>query len=220
MVTLYCQLVLLTMKLLSILFSTLLLSFAAHASALKSNNTQDSAIMAKYHSIGLQDVLDFELFKNAYQAFEQTDGTKKPLLTIIDYERPSTEKRFYVIDLDEDKLLYHELVSHGVNSGGKTATHFSNVVSSRQTSLGVFLTDDTYYGSNGYSLRLDGLSEGLNDKARERYIVVHGADYATEDFIAKHGYLGRSWGCPALPPTVSREIIDLIKGGSVIYASA
>ncbi|KOO10169.1 peptidase, partial [Vibrio xuii] len=107
-----------------------------------------------------------------------------------------------------------------VNSGKKQATTFSNVINSRKTSLGTFLTDTTYYGSNGYSLRLDGLTAGMNDKARERYIVIHGADYANESFIKKNGYLGRSWGCPALPKNLSREIIDTIKGGSVIYASA
>jgi len=163
--------------------------------------------------------VEFKLFSDAYIAYQKTSNRKKSVLTIIDYSKPSTEKRFYVIDLDKKKLIYNTYVSHGVNSGKKTATQFSNLINSRKTSLGTFLTDTTYYGSNGYSLRLDGLSSGLNDNARERYIVVHGADYASPSFIKKNGYLGRSWGCPALPKSLSREIIDTIKGGSVIYAS-
>jgi hypothetical protein len=179
-----------------------------------------SKIEDKYHTIGLEGRVEFDLFKDAYLAFESTEGAKKPVLTIIDYDRPSTEKRFFVIDLEKESLVFETYVAHGVNSGGKTATEFSNTVSSRQTSLGIFVTNETYYGNHGYSLRLDGASEGLNDKARERHIVVHAADYATKEFINKHGYLGRSWGCPALSPEVSKEIIDMIKGGSIIYASA
>jgi len=173
-----------------------------------------------YKYAKLDGVLDFKLFNKAYTAYKNTPGTKKPLLTIIDYSKPSTEKRFYVVDLEKKKLIFNTYVSHGVNSGKKQATTFSNVINSRKTSLGTFLTDTTYYGSNGYSLRLDGLTAGMNDKARERYIVIHGADYANESFIKKNGYLGRSWGCPALPKNLSREIIDTIKGGSIIYASA
>ncbi|MCL9774255.1 murein L,D-transpeptidase catalytic domain family protein [Vibrio methylphosphonaticus] len=173
-----------------------------------------------YDRAALDGVVDFQLFKNAYIAYSKTPEKKKPLLTIIDYSKPSTDKRFYVIDLAKKSLVYNTYVSHGVNSGAKQATAFSNVINSRKTSLGTFVTDTTYYGSNGYSLRLDGLSRGVNDNARERYIVVHGADYANESFIKKNGYLGRSWGCPALPQSVSKEIIDTIKGGSVIYASS
>ncbi|WP_299691379.1 murein L,D-transpeptidase catalytic domain family protein [uncultured Vibrio sp.] len=180
----------------------------------------EHSVQLTYESMNLEGVLNYELYRDAYLAFQQTEGRKKPLLTIIDYSRPSTEKRFFVIDMEKNELLYNTFVSHGVNSGQKTATKFSNIVNSRQTSLGTFLTDDTYYGSNGYSLRLDGLTQGQNDKARERYIVVHGAPYASKSFMEKNGYLGRSWGCPALPPELSREIIDTIKDGSVIYASA
>lgn len=148
----------------------------------------------------------------------QIERSRYSPLLITANHRPKNV--FYVVDVNKKKLIYNTYVAHGVNSGKKTATQFSNVVNSRKTSLGTFLTDTTYYGSNGYSLRLDGLSSGLNDKARERYIVVHGADYANPSFIKKNGYLGRSWGCPALPQKLSREIIDTIKGGSVIYASA
>ncbi len=177
-------------------------------------------ILKTYHEANLDGIIDFKLFNEAYHAYENTKNRKKSVLTIIDYSKPSTEKRFYVVDLDKKELIYKTYVSHGVNSGKKKATAFSNVVNSRKTSLGTFLTDTTYYGSNGYSLRLDGLTSGLNDKARERYIVVHGAKYANPSFIEKNGYLGRSWGCPALPEHLTRDIIDTIKGGSVIYASA
>ncbi|MGP8306941.1 murein L,D-transpeptidase catalytic domain family protein [Vibrio sp. YIC-376] len=184
------------------------------------NQIAQQQVRKTYKDAKLEGVIDFKLFNDAYLAYKNTKNRKKPVLTIIDYSKPSTEKRFYVVDLNKKKLIFNTYVSHGVNSGKKTATKFSNIVNSRKTSLGTFLTDTTYYGSNGYSLRLDGLSSGVNDKARERYIVVHGAKYANPSFIEKNGYLGRSWGCPALPEKLSRVIIDTIKGGSVIYASA
>ncbi|MEE3876581.1 murein L,D-transpeptidase catalytic domain family protein [Vibrio sp. YYF0003] len=184
------------------------------------NQISQQQVRKTYKDAKLEGVIDFKLFNDAYLAYKKTKKRKKPLLTIIDYSKPSTDKRFYVVDLNKKQLIYNTYVSHGVNSGKKTATKFSNIVNSRKTSLGTFITDTTYYGSNGYSLRLDGLTSGLNDKARERYIVVHGAKYANPSFIKKNGYLGRSWGCPALPENLSREIIDTIKGGSVIYASA
>lgn len=195
-------------------------SFANNSNNKVENHFSEQQVKQKYKDAKLEGVLDFKLFREAYLAYKKTKGKKKPVLTIIDYSKPSTQKRFYVVDLDKRELIYNTYVSHGVNSGKKTATKFSNIVNSRKTSLGTFLTDTTYYGSNGYSLRLDGLSSGINDKARERYIVVHGADYANPSFIKKNGYLGRSWGCPALPKQLSREIIDTIKGGSVIYAAA
>ncbi len=184
------------------------------------HSLEQEHIVEAYLEAKLEGVIDFKLFKDAYHAYENTTNRKKSILTIIDYSKPSTEKRFYVVDLDKKELIYNTYVSHGMNSGKKKATEFSNVVNSRKTSLGTFLTDTTYYGSNGYSLRLDGLSAGLNDKARERYIVVHGAKYANPSFIERNGYLGRSWGCPALPEALTRDIIDTIKDGSVIYASA
>lgn len=109
-------------------------------------------------------------------------------------------------------------VSHGKNSGNLYAKTFSNRVNSRQTSLGIYRAAETYHGKHGYSLRLDGLSEGLNDKARERAIVIHGADYANPAMIELSGRLGRSWGCPALPTDLSSRVIDVIKNGTFIYA--
>ncbi|YCO00510.1 murein L,D-transpeptidase catalytic domain family protein [Vibrio sp. VNB-15] len=195
-------------------------AFAHHSGTKTETKATQQLVEKTYKQAKLDGVIDYKLFNDAFLAYKKTPDRKKSLLTIIDYSKPSTEKRFYVVDVDKKKLVFNTYVSHGVNSGKKTATKFSNVVNSRKTSLGTFLTDTTYYGSNGYSLRLDGLTSGVNDKARERYIVVHGADYANPSFIKKNGYLGRSWGCPALPQKLSREIIDTIKGGSVIYASS
>jgi len=140
------------------------------------------------------------------------------LLTLIDYSLPSTEKRFFVIDLPRRKLLFQSLVAHGEKSGLKSAVHFSNRIDSKQSSLGFFVTNWTYLGQHGYSLRLKGMDPGLNDKAEERLIVIHPADYVSYDFIRQYGWLGRSWGCPALPQEISREIIETIKGGSCVFA--
>lgn len=140
------------------------------------------------------------------------------VLTVIDYSLPSTEPRLWVFDLERDELLWKELVAHGKNTGGNVATAFSNVEGSKQSSLGLFRTGTTYYGGNGYSLRLHGLEPGINDRALERFIVMHGADYVSDDFIRRVGRLGRSWGCPALSQTVARNVIDRIKGGSLVYA--
>ena len=117
-------------------------------------------------------------------------------------------------------MLFHELVAHGAGSGAKFATQFSNVDASRQTSLGLFVTGGTYEGGNGYSLKLKGLEEGINDRAEERHIVMHGAWYVSADHARQYGMLGRSWGCPALPQAEAKPVIDTIKGGSFVFAYA
>jgi len=141
-----------------------------------------------------------------------------PTLTLIDYSRPSTEPRLWVFDLATGDLLFKELVAHGRNTGDNLATQFSNEMDSRQTSLGLFVTDDPYVGSNGYSLRLDGLDVGFNDRARDRAIVMHGAPYVNEGLAATQGRIGRSWGCPALRTAIASKVIDRIRGGSVIFS--
>jgi hypothetical protein len=143
---------------------------------------------------------------------------KSDLLTVIDYSLPSTEPRLWVLDLAGGKVLFHELVAHGAGSGEKFATRFSNVDQSRATSLGLFLTGDTYEGGNGYSLKLKGLDGGINDRAEERHIVMHGAWYVSADHARQFGMLGRSWGCPALPQADAKPVIDAIKGGSFVFA--
>jgi len=125
-----------------------------------------------------------------------------------------------VFDMKHRRMLYSSVVSHGKNSGGNYATSFSNEYGSYKSSLGFYLTASTYQGRNGYSLILDGLEKGINDRARERAIVVHGAAYADPSVASRGGRLGRSFGCPALPTSVSRPIIDAIKGGSVMYIYA
>ena len=140
----------------------------------------------------------------------------KPL-TVIDFSLPSTEKRMWIIDMEDGVILHHGYVSHGRNSGDLMAQKFSNKNSSYMSSLGFYLTAETYHGKHGYSLRLDGLEPGFNDNARERAIVIHGAEYAREDFIKQTGRLGRSLGCPALPQEVTAEIINLIKERSVLF---
>jgi L,D-transpeptidase catalytic domain len=141
-----------------------------------------------------------------------------PTLTLIDYSRPSIEPRLWVFDLASGKLLFKELVAHGRNTGENFATQFSNEMDSRQTSLGLFVTDEPYVGSNGYSLRLDGLDAGFNDRARERAIVMHGAPYVDAQLAAAQGRIGRSWGCPALRTAIASKVIDRIRGGGVIFS--
>jgi hypothetical protein len=141
-----------------------------------------------------------------------------PTLTLIDYSRPSVEPRLWVFDLSTGDLLFKELVAHGRNTGENLATRFSNEMDSRQTSLGLFVTDDTYVGSNGYSLRLDGLDVGFNDRARARAIVMHGAPYVDPQVAESQGRIGRSWGCPALRTAVATKVIDRIRGGGVIFS--
>jgi hypothetical protein len=138
-------------------------------------------------------------------------------LTVIDYSKPSTEKRLFVFDLHTHALLYAELVAHGSGSGDNMATHFSNDPDTHATSLGLFVAEDTYIGKNGYSLRLNGLDRGFNDHALERGIVMHGAPYVSPE-IAGTGRLGRSWGCPALRPAIARQVIDRVKAGGLIFA--
>jgi hypothetical protein len=156
-----------------------------------------------------------ELALNGYTQLQ--DKLKKPLLTVIDYSLPSTQKRLWIIDLRQQKILLHTVVAHGRNSGALLAEKFSNRPESYQSSLGFFQTGEAYQGKHGYSLRLDGLEAGINDQARARAIVIHGADYAKETVAATAGRLGRSLGCPAVPPDLSTSLIKLIKEGSLLF---
>lgn len=142
---------------------------------------------------------------------------ERKVLSVIDYSLPSTEPRLWVFDLEKRELLFRELVAHGVNTGENMATSFSNIEGSRQSSLGMFLTDKTYVGRNGYSLKLHGLEKGVNHNALERTIVLHGAWYVSEAFRREHGRLGRSWGCPAVTKEVAKPLIDTIKDGSLLF---
>lgn len=139
-------------------------------------------------------------------------------LAIVDYTRSSQEKRLWIFDLQQNKVLFSEFVAHGKGSGFDVPTEFSNHEGSHQSSLGLFLTDETYQGGHGYSLKLLGLSGSLNNLAFERKIVMHGADYVDPDKARQFGRLGRSFGCPALRPQVVRPIIDTLKEGQFLYA--
>jgi hypothetical protein len=139
-------------------------------------------------------------------------------LALIDYSRPSTERRLWVFDMSRASLLYTEYVAHGRGSGENFANAFSNRDGSHQSSLGLFVTADTYIGGNGYSLRMDGLEPGINDKARARAIVMHGARYVDPALASRQGRLGRSYGCPALRPIVARQMIDTLKQGQLLFA--
>lgn len=171
-----------------------------------------------YASCGLAGTLSVEAFEAACSAYQQRrQHWSRDVLTIIDYSLPSTQKRLFVIDLARRVLLYQSHVAHGRNSGSVRAHSFSNRPGSLMSSLGAFRTAETYQGKHGYSLRLDGLEQGLNDQARDRTIVVHAAHYADPAHIGRCGRLGRSQGCPALPPALSNDIINAISGGSCLF---
>lgn len=179
---------------------------------------KDNEIHKIWLDCKLDSVVSYDIFNSAIVGYRQIENIKKKnILTIIDYSKPSGEDRFFVIDLEKKKLLFKCLVAHGKNSGESIATSFSNQSGSLKSSTGFFLTAETYVGENGYSLRLDGLEKGINDSARLRDIVIHGADYVSRKFIEENGRLGRSWGCPALPLEVSKDIIDIISEGSCLF---
>lgn len=175
---------------------------------------------AMYLELGLDGEVLYKAFEQAYNGWLKVESDKPHLLTLIDFSKPSTAERFYVLDFNQKKVLFKSHVAHGRNSGGNYATSFSNVAGSYQSSLGFYRTGVTYHGRNGYSLRLDGLEKGINDKAYERAIVIHGAAYANPSIIGTNGRLGRSFGCPALPETLNKAVIDVIKGGSLLFIYA
>jgi len=174
--------------------------------------------MARIHSQARN--LDLVVLKRsliAYLHAEERGLPKKNVLTIIDYSKPSNERRLWVVDIKRAKVLFNTWVVHGKNSGKINATSFSNQSGSLKSSLGVYLTtSQPYFGSNGYSLRLLGLENGFNDHAFERDIVIHGAWYAHPNTIKKYGSLGRSWGCPAVSENMVRPLINMIKDKTLI----
>ena len=193
-----------------------------HVRALGRANFEDS-IQNLYRTIDLGKYgLSYEAFRYGMMGYYQLklEGklSNKPLLSFIDFTKTSTQKRFYTINLSTHRMVFHSLVSHGKNTGEDAATSFSNTPGSNQSSLGFYITAETYVGSKGYSMRLDGMDKGYNDKMRDRAIVMHTADYVSENWIKKYGRLGRSQGCPALPKNISRQVIDAIKEGTLIFA--
>lgn len=186
----------------------------------KSTATEVNEVEILYNSLSenSSELPSKEVLELAMEGWEKLENDlKSPILTVIDFSLPSTEKRLWVIDPEQGLILYHSFVAHGRNSGELLAKTFSNQPESFQSSLGFYKTAETYQGKHGYSLRLDGLEKGFNDQARNRAIVIHGADYAKEEFAKTTGRLGRSLGCPALPPELSAKVIDLIKDGSLLF---
>ena len=194
---------------------------AAATSAKSSISTNANFAIDDFNeaAIGAIETDVLELALGAASCAVKSGAVERPrTLTVIDYSKPSSQKRLWVYDLATRQLLYEELVAHGQGSGANLATQFSNKADSHQTSLGLFVTDDTYVGRNGYSLRLDGLDKGLNDLARDRAIVMHGAPYVNPAFVKANGRLGRSHGCPAVSDAVARELINRVKGGGLVFA--
>lgn len=154
----------------------------------------------------------------AYSHAQYRSKNIKHILTIIDFSKPSTERRLWVIDLHKQKVLYNTWVTHGKNSGHIKANSFSNKPGSLKSSLGVFLTGKPYIGSVGYALHLTGLESGFNDNAYRRSVVVHGAWYANPNVLSKYGQLGRSFGCPAVSDTIAKSLINTIKDRALVFA--
>jgi L,D-transpeptidase catalytic domain len=170
-------------------------------------------------AIGDIDPTVFETaLRAAANAVQHGDVPDPGTLTVIDFSRRSTEKRMWVYDLRSRTLLFDELVSHGRGSGQALASTFSNDAESNRSSLGLYRTGETYIGKHGYSLRLDGLEPGFNDHARQRGIVMHAAEYVNAATARAQGYLGRSLGCPALRPEITKSVIDAVKGGGLLFA--
>jgi len=139
------------------------------------------------------------------------------LIAVIDFSMPSKEKRMFILDTKNYKVLFQTLVAHGRNTGREWAEAFSNSASSYKSSPGFYITRETYEGKNGYSLKLEGIEKGINDNAYERGIVIHGAAYVNEDLAKSQGYIGRSQGCPAVPVSLSAKIINAIKNGTCVF---
>jgi hypothetical protein len=159
----------------------------------------------------------------AYTAAQAEGRVRNPILTLIDYSLPSSERRLWVLEPESKRIVFREFVAHGRGSADperpERAVRFGNAVGSLRSSLGAFLTGEPYAGSHGYSLRLEGLERGLNDRAEERRIVIHPADYVSRAFrLESGGRLGRSFGCPALDPVVAPRVIERIRSGSLLYA--
>lgn len=168
------------------------------------------------------ETLNFEVFEKAFLGFQnlKNSGKLEPsakLLSVCDFSLSSNRKRLWVIDLGEKKILFNTLVAHGKGTGEEFATDFSNIENSHQSSMGFYVTEQTYNGDNGYSLRLFGMDRGYNDAALERCIVMHGAKYVSEDFIKSEKRLGRSWGCPAVPTSLAKPIINTIKNRTCLF---
>lgn len=189
------------------------------------SNTQlfDQYIDSTYEKADLAaSGLDAAVFRKALVGYYNLKTTnlvspERQIITIIDFNRKSSQKRLWIVDLASNKLLFNTLVAHGQGSGGDMATNFSNTENSHQSSLGFYITSDTYFGKHGFSMKLEGMDKGFNTNARDRAVVVHGAKYVSQSFVNQTGRLGRSHGCPALPVELTSTIINTIKGQTCLF---
>ncbi len=186
------------------------------------NNIKLALKTSAYDSMKLQQMgLPLQTFNYAMDGFnylvQQGKLANVNIISIVDFSLPSSAKRFFVIDLKRNTVLYCTYVAHAVNSGKEYANLFSNRPQSNKSSLGFYVTQNTYQGGHGYSLKLEGLEKGINDNANRRAIVIHGADYVDEALIKTQGYIGRSLGCPALPVRLYKPIINKIKNGTCLF---
>lgn len=190
------------------------LSLPAHAAA----SVFDHGLVARLSSVA--PALNLNVLQNALRASAcaVSHGVEMPArLAVIDFSLPSSVERLWIFDLQSGELVLNELVAHGRNSGNLESTVFSNIEGSHQSSIGLFRAGESYRGKHGYSLRLDGLEPGVNDLARQRAIVIHGADYVNETWVKDYGRIGRSHGCPAVDQQVIRRVVDNLKGGQLVF---
>lgn len=190
-------------------------SATAESNAVSSSASIYSQLDAK--SFDMPNLECFTTAMNGFQLLKQRGQVEKNILTIVDFSMSSNTKRLWVIDLDKKVVLFQTLVAHGRNTGEEFANDFSNQAESFKSSIGFYATGEIYNGKHGLSLKLDGLEKGLNDNARERAVVVHGADYVSESFIRQNKRLGRSQGCPAIPVEMNAKIINVIKDKSCLF---
>ncbi len=205
----------------------LFISAFAHSSAVGADNTVsgfDKYVRSVYDDFKFKKAhtLDYEVFKKGYIGYlnlkqEGKLSADKQILTICDLSMSSNEKRMWILDIATRKILLNTYVAHGQGTGNEYANKFSNIPNSHQSSMGFYVTGATYLGKHGNSLRLTGMDEGYNCNAMDRAIVIHGAEYVSEDFIRSHKRLGRSWGCPAVSVDVSDDVINYIKEGTCLF---
>jgi len=184
--------------------------------------TAEEEMLKLYESFSLKNstmpqLSVFEKAIKGYKKLELEGKVDNSLLTVIDFNLSSTKKRMWILNMETEEVEFNTYVAHGKNTGSEFANKFSNTLNSFQSSLGFYVTGETYFGKNGLSLFIDGMEKKFNSNARKRYVVIHGADYAEPQFIDRIGRLGRSYGCPAVPNTIAKNLIHKIKGKSVVY---
>ncbi len=196
---------------------SLLFAISCASSTTPMSTVPDATDPEAFADLGLRSTVYADALHAHTVATERGD-TSSSVLTVIDYSLPPASRRLWVVDLDDNTLLFHELVAHGKNSGRVKMTSWSDVEGSKQTSIGVSLAAETYYGKHGLSLKMDGLEKGFNANNRERAIVMHGASYVSSTQAKTTGRVGNSWGCPAVSEDVSASLIKTVKGGSLVVS--